>query len=340
MSDLVLRLAGDATVRGATTYDSKQVFSVYDSISLFCGKKSEAYARTTWWRLISEKSEYKEELEGLVYSVTLRNAVNNKPYDTPAMTLRGLQRLVMILGGKVAADFRVVVEGTFTRFSAGDLTMIEEIRANAASDAPVQQAYRQALAQEPVLDAAGTKRRLEREEALFELEMQERKQALDERKSRMPAEVQEKSMQNVQMFAGVMASFNPDWKKDTRLCLQLQDSMKNAFFTPGQPLITNGEAQVPLTGSVDVGTLAQDLGMRLKKGDAPAIGKMWKKRYTEKYGEAPSLHDQFVDGVVRKVCSYTERDRSMGESVIRDYFFAQSSRLFPRAKQIGRPDLM
>jgi hypothetical protein len=42
---------------------------------------------------ISEKSTYKEELEGLVYSATLRNAVNNKPYDTPAMTLRDLQRL-------------------------------------------------------------------------------------------------------------------------------------------------------------------------------------------------------------------------------------------------------
>ncbi len=43
-------------------------------------------------------------------------------------------------------------------------------RANAASDTPIHQAYRQALAQEPVLDAAGAKRRLEREEALFELD--------------------------------------------------------------------------------------------------------------------------------------------------------------------------
>ena len=141
MSELVLRLTTDATVRGATTYDAKQVFSVYDSIALICGR-SEAYARTLWSRLISEKSTYKAELEGLVYSVTLRNAANNKPYDTPAMTLRGLQRLVMILGGKVAADFRVIVEGVFTRYMAGDTSMIEEIRSNAASDAPIHQAYR------------------------------------------------------------------------------------------------------------------------------------------------------------------------------------------------------
>jgi len=108
MSDLVLRLAGDATVRGATTYDAKQVFSVYDSMTLFCGK-SESYARTTWTRLISEKSTYKSELEGLVYTATFCSSVQNNRYETPAMTLRGLQRLVMILGGKVASDFHRIV---------------------------------------------------------------------------------------------------------------------------------------------------------------------------------------------------------------------------------------
>jgi hypothetical protein len=137
MSDLVLRLAGDATVRGATTRDGMQVFSVYDSMALVC-QKSEAYARTLWSRSISEKSTYKAELEGLVYSVTLRNAANNKPYDTPAMTLRGLQRLVLILDGKVAADFRQIVEGIFTRYMVGDTSMIEDIRSNAQSSASIQ----------------------------------------------------------------------------------------------------------------------------------------------------------------------------------------------------------
>jgi hypothetical protein len=198
--------------------------------------------------------------------------------------------------------------------------MLEEIHSNAVSTAPIHQAYRQALAQEPVLDAAGEKRKLERQDALLELEIQERKQALEERKSRMGVDLQEKSMQNVQTFAGLMTSLNPEWKSDARLRLQLEDSVKNAFFTPTQPLITNGAAQVPLTRSIDVSTVAQDLGMRLKDGEAMAIGIMWKKRYTETYGEAPSKHDQAFGGVVRKVCSYTERDRPMGESVIREYF--------------------
>ena len=62
------------------------------------------------------------------------------------MTLRGLQRLMMILGGKVAADFRYIVECVFTRYMSVDKSMIEEIRENAVSTAPIHQAYRQALA--------------------------------------------------------------------------------------------------------------------------------------------------------------------------------------------------
>ena len=149
--------------------------------------------------------------------------------------------------------------------------------------------------------------------------------ALDIRKiniqigTRRPVELQAKNMQNVQMFAGLMTSLNPDWKKDARLCLQLEDSMKNAYFTQGQALITNGEAHVPLTRSIDVSTVAQDLGVRLKDGEAMAIGRIVKKKYIEKYGEEPSLHDQFVRGAVRKVCSYTERDRPIVQSAILEY---------------------
>ena len=66
------------------------------------------------------------------------------------MTLRGLQRLLMILGGKVASQYREIVEGVFTRYMAGDTSLIEEVRDNAASDAPVNVMARTALEQEPV----------------------------------------------------------------------------------------------------------------------------------------------------------------------------------------------
>jgi hypothetical protein len=332
MSELRLRLATDVTVRAKKTSDS-QVFSVFDVMNLVYPTMSDSW-KNKKWKTLTENSEYKDELEFteeyLKYQdedVTSNNTKKRRFRKTPVMTIQGLQRLLVILGGKHAGEFRTIVLGVFTRYMAGDRSMIEEIQANAVSDAPTHQAYRQALAQEPVVDTAGTKRQLE-------LEMEERLVALDERKlaleqgklaleqgkSRMGVDLQEKSMQNVQMFAGLMTSLNPDWTSDARLRLQLEDSMKNAFFTPTQPLIMNGEAQVSLTRSIDVSTVAQDLGMNLKHGEKLAIGKLWKKRYLETYGEAPPLHDQFVGGVVCKVCSYTERDRAMGESVIREYF--------------------
>ena len=95
--------------------------------------------------------------------------------------------------------------------------------------------------------------------------------------------------------------------------------MKNAYFTPGQARITNGEAQVLPTRSISIGQLAQEMGLRLKHGESIAIGKNAKKNYTEQYGESPSLHRQWVNGQEIPVCSYTERDRPMGESVIREY---------------------
>jgi hypothetical protein len=113
--------------------------------------------------------------------LTLRNDKKTRYRKTPVMTLRGLQRLMMILGGNVAAEFRQIVDGVFSRYMAGDKSMLEEIHSNAASSAPIHQAYRQALVQEPVVDAAGTKRMLDHEEALFTIELHERYMSLHER---------------------------------------------------------------------------------------------------------------------------------------------------------------
>lgn len=55
----------------------------------------------------------------------------------------------MVLGGKVAADYREIAEGNMTRIEAGDLSLINVIRANAASNAPVQQLSREALVNAP-----------------------------------------------------------------------------------------------------------------------------------------------------------------------------------------------
>jgi hypothetical protein len=145
---------------------------VYDFMDLACPTQCDSWTKMTWKRLIAEDSEFKAEIKfTMVYlklqnvtlsnlklqNVTLSNTKKRRFRQTPVMTLEGLQGLLVILGGKVAADFRQIVEGTFTRYMAGDTSMIEEIRSNAASSAPIHQAYRQALAQEPETDTTNTK---------------------------------------------------------------------------------------------------------------------------------------------------------------------------------------
>jgi hypothetical protein len=190
MSELILKLAGDATVRGTINAAGDHVGSVYNFINLACNKGGK-YAYNVWDQLTSEKSGYKDELEELVtyeylkgLSTEIQDLSNTKKTrrrKTPVMTLRGLQRLMMMLDGKVAAEFRAIVEGVFSRYVAGDRSMLQEIQANAVSDAPIHQAYRQALAQEPVVDAAGTKHMLDHNEALFTIELHERQMTLNER---------------------------------------------------------------------------------------------------------------------------------------------------------------
>ena len=135
----------------------------------------------------------------------------------------------MILGGKVAAEFRKLVEETFTRVMAGDQSLIEVINANAASQAPVQQAYRAALAQEPVapvLDEFCLGKKRGRKDLLFDMKMAERKLAFDERKLQHDSKL-------IEHVNTAMRSINTlkDWANvDERTKLQAEEHIKNALF--------------------------------------------------------------------------------------------------------------
>ena len=91
------------------------------------------YARMTFLRLTKEGSEHAKETVTHCHSFKIQGS---RGPETPCMTVRGLQRMLLILGGKVALQYREIVEGVFTRYIAGDTSIIEEVRANAASDAP------------------------------------------------------------------------------------------------------------------------------------------------------------------------------------------------------------
>ena len=222
MSSLVLNLTSDAAVRGVVAPDGMNRFSVYDFITLACQKTDGcAYARKVFSRLVDDNSKFKDEIVALCHSI---HFPGGRGAATPAMTLRGLQRLLLILGTKVAAEFRKLLEGTFTRVMAGDTSLIDVIQANAASDEPIHQAYRQALEQEPVEDMV-TKRKAD---ALLEVEIEEKRVACIE-----------KLIVCVEKFTGIMDSLNPDWKRDIELCRRVQDNLESSLLQP------SGEGRAP-----------------------------------------------------------------------------------------------
>ena len=64
MSALLLKLSGDATVRGTVNSDGDQVFSVFNFINFVCNKRG-TYGNKVWERLTSEDSVFKKELDEL-----------------------------------------------------------------------------------------------------------------------------------------------------------------------------------------------------------------------------------------------------------------------------------
>ena len=135
MSKLVLWLSDSVAVNGVTTDTGLQVFSVHDVIALCLGVTAKR-AVELWNQMMCWVGSgkicpvYRSELEPLVVVVPiLRNKAICK---TPATTLAGLHLLVQTLAGlrtrnavQVDADVRTMVEDAFTRFSDGDVSMIE-----------------------------------------------------------------------------------------------------------------------------------------------------------------------------------------------------------------------
>jgi hypothetical protein len=217
MNTTLLKLTENAALRGMLVEaqgvheKDKWWFSVYDFINFVCDKKhNRTYAHVVFSRLTKEGSEYRKSILSDCKYCKFTTSAKQK---TPCMSIRGLQRLLMILGGKVAAEYRKVVEGVFTRFMRGDNSLIAEIHANAASNPPLNQACRAALEQEPV-----TGKRKEMDDIEF-----------DER----VVNTRILHIDSIKAFAETMSMLDADWKEDARLVRQTKDLLQNAVYNGG-----------------------------------------------------------------------------------------------------------
>jgi hypothetical protein len=322
MASLVLKLTGDDanSIRGMPAPDGLQVFSVYDFMTKACGYNSKdvgATARNEFKRLISPPSEVKDEVVASCYYLKFSGSGQR---ETPCMTIRGLQRLLMILGGKVAAEFRALVEGVFTRVMAGDQSLIEVINANAASDAPIQQAYRQALAQEPVVvDHASDELRLARKRRMEDLEIERIEVDIEAKKLSNAALARDSELEHLCKVADRYRELCQDTVMDERMRLMLKDSFMNMAMSvqqgkPNQALIANG---VSPNKPISLSSVALELGLAIPDGDYISIGKEVSKRYFLLHDKKPPKHDQMIKGKVTLVNSYMESDRPIVEEVLR-----------------------
>jgi hypothetical protein len=153
----------------------------------------------------------------------------------------------MILGGKVAADFRAIVEGTFTRVMAGDKSLIEVINANAASQAPVQQAFRAALEQEPVepaLDAFCLGQKRERDE----LDTAECRLRLEQDRHELEVSKRDKALEHTSKAVALTQSFTTI---DERTKLQFGDHIKNVVLSSGRSFAPTSLTQTARQVSCD-----------------------------------------------------------------------------------------
>jgi hypothetical protein len=318
MSSLLLKLAdGEGQSIRGKEHEGAQWFSVYDFMSIACGKLGKvSYAKNTFSRLVQDGSEYKNEVDTLCVYLKFSGTGQR---ETPCMTIRGLQRLLMILGGKVAADFRAIVEGTFTRVMAGDQSLIEVINANAASTAPLQQAYRSALEQEPVapvLDEYCLGQKREREE----LDIAERRLRLEQDRHELEVSKREKAMEHTSKAVALIKSFTTI---DERTKLQFEDHVKNIILSSGQTFLSVGNGE---TESLNVSILASELGYsKCTDAQMQAIGRCMAAKYRAKYGTEPSKHKQYVKGNYVPVNSYMERDRSMMEQAVREVMMTSAA---------------
>ena len=143
VQQLLFKITSDGSLRGTTTPDKGEIFSVIDYITKVCRKTDGgAYARATYSALIKEGSVHRNEILRFVYGCKLPGSSGPA---TPCTDIRGLQRLLTILGGKVSEEYRALLNDTFLRYIAGDRTMITEIEDNASSNAPMQVLARDAL---------------------------------------------------------------------------------------------------------------------------------------------------------------------------------------------------
>lgn len=224
------------------------------------------------------------------------------PTPVCVMTFPGILKLIMRVSGEKAGQYRASMVKILQRYYAGDGSLVDEIEANAASNAPIAQLARASLAQEV------------KELDIETVEDRKRKRVREDAELiAMEVDTHLKRLASVRQFTDTMSLISPHWTDDVRLRMRTEDHLKNILFHHGgQTAIANGDPVEPTPASITVCDVAKaEFGARLTHGQQSSIGTIMKNKYKKLYETDPVKCKRFVDNEERWVNSYTERDRGM-----------------------------
>ena len=305
-----------ASVRLAVI-DGVQFLSVRDVIMHICDLSS--IRANEKWRLLPD--EVKNEVAEFFGNFKFPGK-GNKP--EPVITFKGVLKLVMLISGQKAALYRSAMVNILQRYYAGDGSLLEEVQANAQSDAPIQQMARASLAAEAAqamaVDPAPDAQALSRKRRIEELEIE--KMQLDITISRREAE-----LDYATKITSTYRDLCQDTVMDTRARLMFKDYYLNLVIPhTQQPAIAaaDGSSQPtqplpPPSRPISLSQVAVQMGLKIPTNDLISLGGTLRKRYEALHGKPPSKHEQLCDGRMTKVNSYFEADRPLVEEVLRTW---------------------
>jgi len=167
---------------------------------------------------------------------------------------------------------------------------------------------------------------MEREDALFEMELSERKLEMAERKQRLL----QQTVNTQKTLIETYQSLCPNMVLDDRAKIMFKDTLMN--LTSQSVLGGSASSQLAIGNGPDTGSkpmtisvYALSKGYRFSNEQLKEIGIRMAQTYRQKYGQNPEQHQQSVGGAYPMVNSYYEKDWDMLEEVIKQYVSEQES---------------
>jgi hypothetical protein len=309
-------LVAGASVR-CTVVDGVQFLSVRDLIEAACKTNNNQAGEI--WRRIPETLKIELQVSCLNFKFPGRGQS-----DQPVIQFQGAIKLIMMLPGENAKKARSKAADIITRYFAGDKTLLEEIKANAESTAPINELARASLKRKPELD--------------HDVEIAERMLAMEERKLAMVRvgienvalknKVQDDFLKSFMDISTQLGGMEERDKVQFRALLSVSLSAQTRMIMPASDPCDVPNA--PTSIQIVVGHMNFK---NLTNTDYQQIGRITKNKYVAAYGKAPTKHREVgTNGKYFDVNDYYDSDSLMIQDAAREYMATVAPRIeFPRA---------